>query len=74
MPEQFSLRSGEDKLSDYQFNRGIIHHLFCSNCGVESFAHGRAPDGAATVAINARCLDGVDMLSLSRIPFDGRSR
>jgi hypothetical protein len=69
----FRLISGEDELGDYQFNRRIIHHRFCRNCGVESFACGTGPDGAAMVAINVRCLDGVDVSALSLTPFDGRS-
>ena len=70
----FRLSSGEDVLTDYQFNNKTIHHLFCSTCGIESFARGRSPkDGAEMVAVNVRCLDGVDPASLSPQPVDGRS-
>ena len=31
---------GQEALSDYQFGRKNIHHLFCKHCGVKSF--GRA--------------------------------
>ena len=34
---------------------------------------GAAPNGAKTVAINVRCLDGVDLDKVERQPFDGRS-
>jgi len=71
-PEQFALRSGEDDLADYRFYKKVIHHLFCSVCGIESFARGRGPDGSETVAINVRCLDGVDVTTLTPTPFDGR--
>ena len=71
--EQFRLQSGEDALADYQFNRHVIHHLFCRHCGVESFARGRTPDGSEMVAVNVRCLDGVDIATLAPKPFDGRS-
>jgi hypothetical protein len=37
-----------------------IHHLFCSTCGIESYARGKSADGADMVAINLRCLDNVD--------------
>jgi hypothetical protein len=72
-PDQFALRSGEEDLSDYQFNKKMIHHLFCSVCGIESFARGKGPDGSEMVAVNVRCLDGVDIAALTPAPFDGRS-
>jgi hypothetical protein len=69
----FSLLSGEDALSDYQFNKKHIHHQFCSSCGVRSFSHGAAPDGQEMVAINVRCLEGVDLEALEVARFDGKS-
>ena len=57
----------------YQFNKRVIHHLFCSQCGVASFARGRGPDGKEMVAINVRCLDGVDVASLKLTPYDGKN-
>jgi hypothetical protein len=71
--QNFTLLSGEDALTDYQFNRRAIHHLFCATCGIESFARGRRPDGAEMVAINARCLDGIDVDALKVRKVDGRS-
>lgn len=74
VPEaQFHAISGEDHLSDYQFNRHNIHHLFCKTCGIQSFARGTGPGGAKMVAINVRCLDGLDLSSLKVEPFDGKS-
>src|SRR4051812_178367 len=54
---QFTLRSGEQELTDYQFNKHVIHHVFCRVCGIKSFARGVSRDGSQTVAVNARCLD-----------------
>ena len=71
--DQFTLESGEDVLTDYQFNRHVIHHTFCSVCGIKSFARGTGRDGP-TVAINTRCLDDVDLTKLKITPFDGKSR
>jgi hypothetical protein len=71
---QFTLLSGEDALGDYQFNKHVIHHLFCKTCGIKSFARGKDKTGGDTVAINARCLDGVDLQKLNIVQFDGRSR
>jgi hypothetical protein len=70
---QFKLLSGDDRLTDYQFAKKRIHHLFCSGCGVESFARGSMPDGSPMVAVNVRCLEGVDVSGLKPKPFDGRS-
>ena len=39
-------------------------------------AHSRAGGqrtGAETVAVNVRCLDDLDISSLTLVPFDGRS-
>ena len=69
----FTLVSGQDSLKDYQFGAKRIHHLFCAACGVESFARGIAPNGSEMVAVNVRCLDGVDSAALALTPFDGKS-
>lgn len=71
--QQFTLLSGGDNLTDYQFNKKIIHHLFCSTCGIGSFARGVAPDGSEMVAVNVRCLEDVDPASLTVKSIDGRS-
>jgi hypothetical protein len=70
---QLKLLSGERELTDYQFNKKAIHHLFCRSCGVECFGRGTAPDGKETVAINVRCLDGIDIGAIETTPFDGKS-
>lgn len=70
---QFTLLSGEGVLTDYQWGKKRLHHLFCSRCGIRSFARGRGPDGSEMVAINVRCLDGVDLAAVPTKPFDGRS-
>lgn len=70
-PSAFKLLQGEETLRDYQFNTRNIHHLFCSTCGVKSFARGVSPRGEM-VAINVRCLDGVDLDSLEIQHVDGR--
>ena len=71
--ENFQLKSGEGDLSEYLFNNKAIRHLFCSTCGVESFAYGKMPDGSPTVAINVNCLVGVEPRELNSQHVDGRS-
>jgi len=71
--EQFSLVSGGDVLSDYQFGKKVIHHLFCTGCGIRSFANGTGPDGKEMYAVNVRCLDDVNPEGLKLDHFDGKN-
>lgn len=66
--------TGEDKLTDYQFGKKIIHHAFCSTCGVRPFGWGKGPDGNEWAMINVRCLDDVDVHKLTIAKtYDGKS-
>ncbi len=71
---KFQLERGEDVLTDYQFGKKALHHLFCSRCGVRSFGRGVGPGGVEMVAVNVRCLDGVDLEALPIHRHDGKSR
>ena len=71
--QDFKLKAGEEVTTDFQFNKHVIHHLFCSTCGIQSFARGKGPDGAEMIAINVRCLDGVEPDLFKVKKFDGRS-
>lgn len=64
--------SGES-LAVYTFNKHVIQHHFCSHCGCAPFGFGTAPGGRETVAVNIRCLEGIDLAVLKRIPYDGRA-
>jgi hypothetical protein len=70
---EFKLVQGDDTLTDYQFGKKKIHHLFCRSCGVGSFSRGLAPNGDETFAINVNCLDDVDVATLKLTPFDGKN-
>lgn len=67
----FTLEKGEDQLSEYRFNKKQIAHLFCKTCGVQAFGRGEGPNGA-TVAINVRTLDDMDLATLTRQAFNGK--
>lgn len=71
--ERLHLATPAEELSTYRFNRHVIDHHFCPVCGCAPFGVGVAPDGTATAAINIRCLEGVDLASVKRVPVDGRS-
>lgn len=70
---KFHLEAGADSLTDYQFARRHIHHTFCKVCGVRPFSRGATPDGGEMIAVNVRCLAGVDPTTLEVKPFDGKS-
>lgn len=70
----FKLLSGADSLTSYRFNTKVIDHLFCSACGIKSFAAGTGKDGVETRAVNVRCLDDVDLSKLQIHAVDGKSR
>jgi len=72
--EKLKLTTPTENLATYTFNKHVIKHHFCSRCGCAPFGHGVGPKGEPTAAINVRCLEGVEISSLKRIPFDGRSR
>ena len=71
----FHLLSGENEaLAEYRFNSHRIGHTFCRTCGIGAFGRGAMPDGTPTVAINVRCLDGIDLDAIQPVAYDGRSR
>lgn len=72
--EQLHLKCAQSSYGTYLFNHKVINHHFCPRCGCAPFATGKRPDGAATAAINVRCLEGVDLGALKRVAIDGRSR
>jgi hypothetical protein len=69
----FKLLSGEGALTDYQFAKKNVHHLFCSTCGIRSFATGTGPGGKKMYMVSLRCLDDFDADALPIERFDGKS-
>ncbi len=68
-----TLRTPEGAIATYTFNKHRIRHQFCPACGVGTFGRGEDREGNPTFAINVRCLEGVDLESLSIQHVDGRS-
>jgi hypothetical protein len=70
--EQLRLSTPDSALATYTFNKHVIQHRFCPNCGCAPFGFGEH-GGKAMAAINVRCLEGVDPGKLSIRQVDGRS-
>lgn len=69
-PNAFRLLSAEDTLSDYTFGRKSIHHLYCTQCGVRSFARGHIEAlGGHYVSIQLASLDNIALEDLMAAPI-----
>ena len=71
--DKFRLLSGESDLKTYTFNKHVIQHRFCTNCGIQSFAFGQMPSGEKIAAINLRCLENFEFDKVPVKHIDGRS-
>ena len=71
--QDFKLVQGEGHLTDYLFNKNVIHHLFCKECGIHPFGSGKNPDGSDTFAINMRCVDDIELSQFTVQQFDGKN-
>jgi hypothetical protein len=72
-PRSFRLDAGEASLKEYKFNRHVIAHQMCSECGVEPFARGTMPDGTPVIAVNVATFDGIDLSKVTMTPIDGKN-
>lgn len=70
--DQVKFSTPENHLSTYQFGKKKISHHFCANCGCAPLGTSLY-NGVAMAAINARCLDNVDLSALKIKHVDGRS-
>ncbi len=70
----FRLLTPRDDLGTYKFNKQAIAHHFCNVCGIDPFSEGSDAKGNKMVAINMRCVEGIDPRALDIKPFNGRDR
>lgn len=70
---KLKLNTPESSMKYYTFNQHRIKHYFCPTCGCAPFGMAKDKQGQDTVAVNVRCLDGVDIAALKVNLFDGRS-
>lgn len=69
----FRLLTHERDVATYTFNKRKIEHRYCPDCGCAPYSEGVAPSGDYMIAVNARCLDEVDLSSIEVGHFDGRN-
>lgn len=69
----FSLETPTENLSVYTFNKHQIKHHFCSACGCSPFSFGSDPKSGEMAAINARCINDIDVKTFKINFFDGKS-
>jgi hypothetical protein len=70
--DKFKLTAGKDVLKTFTFNKHVIRHMFCDECGIQPFAQGQLK-GVDMTMVNVRCVDSVDPESFKVRKFDGRA-
>lgn len=71
-PDAFKLLSSESDLSVYVWGP-VSTRYFCPKCGVYCFGRGHLDVlGGDYVAVNANCLDGVELTEMKVVYWDGR--
>lgn len=71
--DKFALSTPESDMSTYLFNKHVIRHHFCPNCGIAPFSEGKDAKGNPMAAVNIRCLEGIELEKIPVKHFDGRS-
>jgi hypothetical protein len=72
--DKFTLTSGEDALTTYEFNAHKIAHRFCMVCGCQPFAAGKNPDGSEMRSVNLRSVPAANLEGLEIQHYDGASK
>jgi len=72
--DKLVLKTPEEDLSTYTFNRHVIRHHFCAKCGIAPFGEGVGPNGAAMASVNLRCIPAVDLGALKVTAYDGEAK
>jgi hypothetical protein len=71
--DKLRLLTPEENARTYTFNKRVIDHCFCPNCGMHPYGEGADSKGGRMAAVNLRCLEGVDLEAIPVTHFDGRS-
>lgn len=72
--EKFKRLTPEANEKPYLFNKHVIEHRFCTNCGLHPFAIGVNPKGEKMAAINIRSIENFDLDKVPVTHYDGRGK
>jgi hypothetical protein len=67
------LLTPEEDRSTYLFNKHVIKHHFCANCGIHPYGESVSPGGDMMAAVNLRCIEGIELDEIPVTQFDGRA-
>lgn len=73
VPKDAVVFEGRPDMSTYTFNKHIIKHNFCPTCGCAPVGFGSDAKGNEMAAVNARCLQDIDLSTYAINHHDGRS-
>ena len=71
--DKLRLLTPDEDASTYLFNKHVIKHRFCANCGIHPFGEGVDPKGNAIAAVNIRTLEAFDISAVPVKQFNGRA-
>ncbi|RZT04407.1 Uncharacterized conserved protein [Duganella sp. CF402] len=71
--DQLRLLTPPENISTYLFNKHVIKHHFCANCGIHPYGEGVSPNGDAVAAVNLRCIEDIDLNAIPVHHYDGRA-
>jgi hypothetical protein len=70
---QLQVLTPDENAATYMFNKHVIKHRFCPNCGMHPYGEGTDPKGNAMAAVNIRCIEDIDLAALPVHHYDGRA-
>ena len=71
--DKMQLLTPEEAMTTYTFKTHRIKHKFCPVCGMHPYGESVDPKGNPMVAINIRCLEGIEPESVPVHHYDGRA-
>lgn len=72
-PDAFTLLTGEEHLSSYEWGGRTAKRYFCKHCGAHCFGRGYLVEvGGDYVSVNLNCVDDIEVKDVPAVYWDGR--